>query len=90
MNVGIEFSRLKETNFFGYDKVSYKKHSIFIADKEKALLDLLFLGHISPTEFSEIVKNNRRKLNTKKLIFYAKKMGYVSLKIKKLVKPDDQ
>jgi predicted transcriptional regulator of viral defense system len=88
--VGIEFSRLKKSNFFGYDKIRYKKHSIFIADKEKTLLDILFLGHISPSEFSEVVKSNHKRLSIRKLFSYARKMRFNLSKIRKLVKPDDQ
>lgn len=75
MNIRIEFSIVHPTHFFGYEKIEYKGHSIFIADKEKALLDALFLGHISPTEFKEILERNKRVISVRRLKSYAKKIS---------------
>ena len=75
MNVSIEFSIVDPTHFFGYEKIGYKRQSIFIANKEKALLDALFLGHISPSEFKEILKRNKGKVNTRRLKTYARRIS---------------
>jgi len=85
MNVKIEFSRVKPDYFFGYDKVVYQGVTIFIAEKEKALLDALFLRHISPAEFIEIVKSHKKEVSIRKLKGYAKKINGLSSKIEKMV-----
>lgn len=90
MNVTIEFSRFAVPHFFGYDKIFYKNFSILIATKEKALLDAFFLKRLSPTEFKEIVKNNKKKISISKLKKYAKKFSKTFFsKIKKMVENHD-
>ncbi len=86
MNVKIEFSRLNIHHFFGYEKIEYRKHQIFIANKEKALLDALFLEHISPSEFREILGENRKRISIRRLRAYAKRISRLfSSKVEKLV-----
>lgn len=75
MNVRIEFSRLNPLHFFGYEKLEYKNHQIFMANKEKALIDALFLGHISPIEFKEILKINKNKISIRRLKSYSKRIS---------------
>jgi predicted transcriptional regulator of viral defense system len=86
MGVKIEFSRIKQEYFFAYEKIDYGGHQIFMAKKEKALLDALFLKHISPQTFMEIIEQNRKKISIMKLKHYAGKMpkSFFS-KIKKLI-----
>lgn len=86
VNIEIAFSRVRTPHFFGYEKIQYKKFPIFIAEKEKALLDALFLKHISPSEFTEILKNNKRRISIKKIKKYSKKISKAFYsKIEKLV-----
>jgi len=85
MNVKIEFSRVKPGYFFGYDKAVYHGVTVFIAEKEKALLDALFLKHISAGEFTEIVKLHKQEISIRRLKNYAKKIDRLSSKINKLV-----
>jgi len=72
---GIRFVRFKINNFFGFKKIYYSNFEVFIAEKEKALLDLLFLRKISLEDFSKIIKTKRNKINKDKIKIYAKKMG---------------
>jgi predicted transcriptional regulator of viral defense system len=84
MNVRIEFSIVDPTHFFGYEKIEYKGQSIFIANKEKALLDALFLRHISPNEFKDILKS--KKISIRRLRSYAKRISRLfSSKVETLV-----
>lgn len=86
MGVEIEFSRVREPHFFGYEKIDYKRCSIFLADKEKAMLDGMLLKHLSPSEFADILKKNRKSISTARLKKYSKGMSKnFSSKIKKLV-----
>ncbi|MBS3067671.1 hypothetical protein J4450_03145 [Candidatus Micrarchaeota archaeon] len=86
MNIKIVFSRLRIPHFFGYEKIQYKKFPIFIAEKEKALLDAFLLRHISPSEFMEILKNNKKRVSIKKIKSYSKKISKMFYsKIKKMV-----
>lgn len=85
MGVKIEFSRVKPDHFFAYERVTYGKHEIFMAKKEKALLDALFLKHISPTEFKYILKTGE-EINIRKLKEYAKKISkLLFIKVKKIM-----
>ena len=86
MNIEIAFSRVRIPHFFGYEKIQYKKFPIFIAKKEKALLDALLLKHISTTEFIEILKNSKKIISIKKIKNYSRKISNVFYsKIKKMV-----
>ena len=72
--VSIRFIKFRNNNFFGFRKVQYNGFEIFLAEKEKALLDALFLRKIPLKEFSKIIKTTRNKINIRKIRSYAKKM----------------
>lgn len=73
-NATMEFIRIKKENFFGFGKVRYYDFVIFMAEKEKALADALYLNHLSFDTFDEILQNHRREINLRKLKKYLKKM----------------
>ena len=73
-NAKIEFARIKKENFFGFGKIPYGDFEIFMAEKEKALADALYLNQISFETFTEILQEYRKELNMKKLAKYLKQM----------------
>jgi len=73
-NEKIRFIKIKTKNFFGYKKEPYQKFNIFIAKKEKALIDSVLLKKISFSEISEIIKNNIKTINIDLFINYLTKI----------------
>lgn len=78
-DLGVEYHKISGKLFFGYK--TYKKGDsyIFVAGKEKAVLDGLYLGQIEESFLKEVFN----QLDTKILLEYSKKF---SKKIQKLVK----
>ncbi len=74
-NATLEFVRIKKEFFFGFEKVRYGDFELFMADKEKALADALYLKRITFSEAVDIIKNQRKELNIRKLYAYLKKLG---------------
>jgi len=72
-NTRIEFIKVKPKYFFGYGKIIYRDFEIFIAEKEKAIIDAILLKNISFSAIAEILKNNKNELNLNKLANYAVK-----------------
>ncbi len=87
-NTTIEFIKIKKDNFFGFAKTPYRDFEIFMAEKEKAMADALYLKHASLETFLEILGQHKKELDIKKLVSYLKrmKMNRVVYKIKKEVK----
>jgi len=70
---GVTFISLPKKAFFGFEPIDYRGYYIWIADKEKALVDIAYkFGHMPP---------NVEKINKKKLAHYARLM---ELKISEL------
>ncbi len=82
-NAKLEFSTVKPSFFSGFQRVSYQQKEIFIAEKEKALIDALATKKMSLTEGIEIIKNNKRKINLKKLFSYAAMVRGLIKKLKR-------
>lgn len=68
----IEFVKVKPSSFFGFDRVNYQGREVFIAEKEKAIIDGLIARKISLEEAVEIVKNNPGRFNVRKLLTYSR------------------
>lgn len=79
----LEFTMVKSPFFLGFQRVIYQQHEIFIAEKEKALIDALATRKMSLAEGIEIIKNNKRKINHKKLFSYAALVKGLTLKLKR-------
>ena len=63
---GVTFVSLPKKAFFGFESINYRGYSIWVADKEKALIDIMYkFGHMP---------RNIEKINKKKLNNYAKLM----------------
>ena len=82
-NAKIEFTTVKSTFFFGFQRVIYQQHEIFIAEKEKALIDALAARKMSLAESIEIIENNKRKINRRKLFSYAALVPGLTTKLKR-------
>lgn len=80
-NSRIIFIKTKAEYFFGYKKERYGNFDIFIADKEKAIIDSALFKRISFSEISEIVKNNFEEFNKNIFIDYL-----IKIKNKTLIK----
>ncbi len=80
-NVKIEFIKVKPKYFFGYKKERLGDFDIFIAEKEKAILDSILLRKVSVSEIYEIIKGHIQEININILISYL-----IKLKNKALIK----
>ncbi len=59
----IIFIKTKSKYFFGYKKERYDDFEIFIADKEKALIDSALFKKISFSEISEMIQKNIEEID---------------------------
>ncbi len=80
--VKLEFTTVKSPLFIGFQRIIYQQKEIFIAEKEKALIDALATKKMSLAEGVEIIKNNKRKINRAKLFSYAKQIKGLHLKLR--------
>ena len=71
-NTPIIFITTKSKNFFGYKKVNYQGFEIFIADKEKSIIDSALFKKASFSELKEIIENNIKEINFGRFIRYIK------------------
>ena len=78
-NTKIIFTKVKPKYFFGYKKERYGSYDIFIAEKEKALIDSVLFKKISFSEICDIVKNNVKNVDIDLLIEYLIKIKNKSL-----------
>jgi len=63
---GVTFISLPKKAFFGFEAINYQGYSIWIADKEKALIDIAYKFGKLPQNFKNI--------NKKKFDYYARAM----------------
>ncbi len=78
-NISIVFIATKNKNIFGYEKINYQGFDIFVADKEKSIIDCALFKKASFSELKEIIENHLKELNLNKFIRYLKRMGNSSL-----------
>ena len=72
------FVKLKKTNFFGYKKIMLNRRPAFVAEKEKAILDSIYLPRHCPlSETLTAIKESNP--NKEILLQYAKRMNNVTL-----------
>ncbi|MCK9293327.1 MAG: hypothetical protein WCY27_04200 [archaeon] len=73
----IKFIRINSKYFFGYLKIKYGDFDLFIASKEKLLLDcLLYQNQIQVSDLFNLLKSN---LDKKKIVDYLSRINNVSL-----------
>jgi len=68
------YRHVKGSLFFGYTKIKMKEEA-FIAEKEKALIDLFYFNKISKEYIKELRLQNLDTIDFEKLEIYAKKTG---------------
>lgn len=78
----LEFTTVKSSFLKGFQKIVYQHQEIFIAEKEKALIDALAARKMSLEEGREIIKNNKRKISLRKLFSYAAMVRGLTKKLK--------
>lgn len=78
-NAPIIFITSKNKNLFGYNKIDYHGFEIFIADKEKSIIDSALFKKATLSEVKEIIENNIKDLDLKKFIRYLQKIENKSL-----------
>lgn len=66
----IIFIKVIPRYFFGYNKEIYNNFEIFVADKEKAIIDSVLLKKVSFSEICGIIKSNKEEINFNILIEY--------------------
>jgi len=82
----IEFIRIKKSAFFGFNRVIYQGKEIFIAEKEKAIVDALAAKKMTILEAVEIIKNNNRKISKSKVFSFAKTSRGLAKKLKEALR----
>ncbi len=74
---GTKIAFFKTNHFWGYKKERYRNFEIFVAEKEKAIIDCMLLKN---TPFDEVAKAVAKKeLDSKKMAEYAIKAKNISL-----------
>lgn len=81
-NAKIEFIKIRKSAFFGFKREVYQGKDIFIAEGEKAIVDALAARKMTLGEAIEIIMNNRKKINRRKLLSYAKIFKGMAAKLK--------
>lgn len=73
----IKFIKINRKYFFGYNKIKYGNFEIFIADKEKLLLDcLIYQKYVSISELTNLLNDN---LDKNKIISYLNRINNINL-----------
>ena len=65
--------------FFGFDRIVVRNLEIFMANKEKAIIDSILLNRISVSEIFEILQNNISSLDLQRIKNYILHTGNISL-----------
>lgn len=84
-NSKIEFLTVKKDRFFGFEKEMYKNKEIFVAEKEKAIVDAIATKKMTVQEASAIIESNRNKLSKRKLLLYGKIVRGLNARLRVLV-----
>jgi len=71
----ISFHRIPARYLFGYSKVPISGFEVFMADREKAILDSVLFRMISLSEVIDILTTNRDDLSIERLVEYAVRAG---------------
>jgi len=72
MHTKIKFIKIRKSAFQGFQKIRYLDQEIYMAEKEKALIDGLISQTLSLPEAGDIIKNNPQKISRRKLFAYAR------------------
>ena len=83
MGTTIEFIKIRKSAFKGFQKIKYQDQEIYIAEKEKALVDGLSSYTLSLSEAVDIIKNNPRQISRRRLFAYARAYKRLTKKLKR-------
>jgi predicted transcriptional regulator of viral defense system len=67
----IAFIRVQPSFLYGYDRIIVGGHEVFMAYPEKAIVDAIHLKMISASEVFEMIRDNERGLDLKRLAEFA-------------------
>lgn len=81
-NARIEFIKISGKMLTGFHRATYRGKQIFVAEKEKAIIDALAAKKMSIAEAVEVVKKNKRRLNRNKIFSFAKNVNGLTGKLK--------
>lgn len=73
-NIKLIYISINPKLFFGYKKEIYNGYEIFMAEKEKALIDSVLLRKISFSEIASMVKDNMGEIDTEVFLAYLVKI----------------
>ncbi len=85
-NARIQIIKIKKTAFTGFQRTTYQGREIFLAEKEKAIVDALATKKMSLTEAVDVIKNIKRKVNMGRLLLHAKKAAGWAKKLKEALR----
>lgn len=71
----IVFIKVKQSSFFGFDKLQRDGFEIFMAEPEKALVDSVLFHQISFSEVADMARKNFKSINVGKLVDHLLKIG---------------
>lgn len=74
-NTRIVFTRTKSECFFGYRRESYRGFLVFIAEREKALLDSALFRMLSFTEICSIIREHKEGIDLELLVSHLLRTG---------------
>lgn len=75
----IVFIRVRQSSFFGFDKLQRDGFEIFMAEPEKALVDSVLFRQISFSEVADMAQKNFKSINVGKLVDHLLKIGNSAL-----------
>jgi predicted transcriptional regulator of viral defense system len=84
-NAKIEFVKIKNSAFTGFQRIPYQGKEIFIAEKEKAIIDGLATKKMSFGEAIELIRINRGKISSRKLFSYARAWTGLAKRLKAML-----
>lgn len=74
-NTEIDFHKVKQELFFGYEKIKINNTEVFISNIEKTIIDCTyFLSKVYLTEIDLFIKKYKKIINKERLIIYLNKI----------------
>ena len=74
-NTEIDFHKVKQELFFGFNKIKVNNSEVFISNIEKTIIDCIyFSSKVYLTEINAFIKKNKEIINTEILITYLNKI----------------
>ena len=75
-DTGVQFHKVKQVLFFGYEKIQINNVQVFISNIEKTIIDCTyFSSKVYLTEIDELIKKNKRKIRKEIISVYLNKIN---------------